>query len=65
MRRMSDGQDTELQGDGLLEMAWVVIANASDWTDETRSEWREAAERWRDAYHKTLPQVKAGAVPVS
>ena len=39
----------------LAEQAWVVIANASDWDEENRREWREAAERWRDAYFLTLP----------
>ena len=37
-------------------MAWVVIANASDWILESKhaAEWREAAERWRDAYFASL-----------
>jgi hypothetical protein len=39
--------------DDLLETAWVIIANASDWNNPN-SEWREAAERWRDAYFASL-----------
>jgi len=37
----------------LLEAAWGLIANAGngDWSKET-SEWREAANRWRDEYHE-------------
>ena len=38
----------------LLETAWVVIANASDWGE--RDDWQEAAERWRDQYHLWLDQ---------
>lgn len=38
----------------LLEIAWCVIANASDWDNPDRTEWRKAAERWRDKYHQTL-----------
>ncbi len=36
----------------LLETAWILIANASggDWT-RASSEWRAAAEKWRDRYH--------------
>lgn len=42
--------------DELLEAAWGIIANAwdGDW-DRASVEWREAAERWRDGYHATLP----------
>lgn len=38
----------------MLEAAWGVIANAMDWDDGTRAEWRGAAERWRDRYHAWL-----------
>ncbi len=43
----------------LLEMAWVVIANASDWNteDKDESEWLVAARRWRDDYHGTLAKT--------
>lgn len=36
----------------LLEMAWVIIANASggDWPVQSL-EWQQAAERWRDNWH--------------
>jgi len=39
----------------LLEAAWGIIANAheGDW-DRATCQWREAATRWRDEYHKTL-----------
>jgi len=33
-----------------IEMAWGVIANATDWDRDDRVEWRAAAERWRDEY---------------
>lgn len=43
----------------LLEAAWGLIANAygGDWDlASPASGWKEAAERWRDQYHKTLPR---------
>lgn len=42
--------------DDLIPAAWGIIANAGggDWGRET-PEWQEAATRWRDAYHETLP----------
>jgi hypothetical protein len=37
----------------LLYTAWTIIANAPDaWTEP--SEWRSAAERWRDRFHVWL-----------
>ena len=53
---MAETQDIETPGDDQLEMAWVVIANASDWDlgGKQPAEWREAAERWRDAYFALL-----------
>ena len=58
---MAETQDTEIQSDDLTEMAWVVIANASDWIlkGKQHTEWREAAARWRDAYFASLPDVEA------
>ncbi len=52
-------QDIETSGDDQLEMAWVVIANASDWMlkGKQHTEWVEAAERWRDAYFASLQGV--------
>ncbi len=46
----------------LLEAAWGVIANAhgGDWGQASPA-WRDAAERWRDQYHKTLPVAPKGA----
>lgn len=37
----------------MLEMAWVVIANASEgnWDKQT-DEWTEAATKWRDYYFR-------------
>jgi len=37
----------------LLEMAWVIIANAGggNWKKESK-DWQEAAAKWRDDYHK-------------
>ena len=39
------------------EAAWGLIANAygGNW-DQATDEWKKAAERWRDEYHKHLPQ---------
>lgn len=41
--------------DPLIESAWGLIANAwnGNWADSD-SPWVEAAERWRDEYHKRL-----------
>jgi len=43
------------EAEHLLEMAWGIIANAGqgDWTREGW-QWKEAAERWRDQYHRYL-----------
>ena len=53
---MAETQDIETPGDDQLATAWVIIANASDWDLEGKHqmEWREAAERWRDAYFVSL-----------
>lgn len=42
----------------LLETAWGIIANSygGNW-DKATDDWRGAAERWRDEYHKTLPDL--------
>lgn len=42
----------------LLEMAWVLIANAygGDW-DKAHTCWRATAQKWRDEYHATLPEA--------
>lgn len=48
-------QDAEPNGD-LLDTAWSIIANAGGGNWETQTEeWRQAARRWRDEYHKTFP----------
>ena len=49
--------------DDLLEAAWGLIANAhnGDW-DLAPTEWKEAAARWRDAYHSTIMQANSEAV---
>ena len=41
----------------MLEMAWVIIANAShgDWNRES-PQWREAALQWREDYHSWLTE---------
>ena len=56
---MAEPQDIETPGDDLLETAWVVIANASDWILEGKhqTEWVKEARRWRDDYFATLPTV--------
>ncbi len=55
---MAEPQDTETHGDELLEMAWVIIANAGGGNWETQSdEWVTAAERWRDEFHATLKDI--------
>lgn len=44
--------------DELLEMAWVIMANAADWLQEGKQydEWVEAAEKWRNDYFATLKE---------
>ena len=39
----------------LLELAWGIIANANEgnW-DKATPEWKKAAEKWRDDYHKLI-----------
>lgn len=38
-----------------LETAWGVIANARGWEPENeQTDWRKAAEQWRDQYHILL-----------
>src|SRR5690242_17420198 len=39
----------------MIELGWGLIANAShgDWAKEPWG-WREAAERWREQYHKFI-----------
>lgn len=58
--RRLDGQQSDVRPhvDPLLESAWGIIANAGggNW-DKEGSEWREAAERWRDGYHERLSVV--------
>ncbi len=47
----------------LLEAAWGLIANAygGDWDQAAEaSGWKQAAERWRDDYHRTLPPTARG-----
>lgn len=43
------------QREGLIEMAWAIIANAGEgnWHKE-HPDWRVAAERWHDEFHKLL-----------
>lgn len=46
----------------LLEWAWGIIANAGGGNWELESQgWREAAARWRDAYHGTQSSPNAPA----
>jgi len=47
--------DDDLPPDDLDYKAWVLLANVSegDWTKQT-PEWREAALRWREAFHESL-----------
>jgi hypothetical protein len=52
---------TKTEGDAddvedMLYEAWVVIANANGW--DSPSEWRAAAERWRDRWHAYLGSTK-------
>ena len=44
--------------DDLIESAWGIIANVR-WEDQNAN-WREAAIRWRDRYHKRLALVTEG-----
>lgn len=47
------------EADELLDLAWGVIANASDWNGGTPQQqtWRVAAVRWRDRYHEHLTRI--------
>ena len=53
----STGADMALPAEphmNLLETAWGVIANAG-WNDDAKTTgWQEAAERWRNDYHRWL-----------
>lgn len=42
-----------------LEFAWTIIANAyhGDWNSYAPTDWREAAEKWRDRYHEILKET--------
>ncbi len=40
----------------MLEMAWVILANATDWDRSERSEWITAAQKWRDDYFRFLKE---------
>jgi len=44
--------------DDLNEAAWVLLANAwnGNW-DDAPEDWKQAAIRWRDAYHSALPRT--------
>jgi hypothetical protein len=46
-----------------LEVAWGIIANASDWINHDAdvkgtTQWIEAAIRWRDKYHATIDEYR-------
>jgi len=66
-REVIDHSQPKVNGptDDLLETAWVIIANSygGNW-DMAGKDWREAAERWRDKYHETLPPVSDVPDPV-
>jgi len=53
IRRMGDWIERLLS---LAESAWGVIANAhgGDWDRAKNPDWKPAAERWRDEWHKAL-----------
>ncbi len=53
---------TSLQN--MAKSAWGIIANAGggDWDTQT-PDWRLAAERWRDEYHATLPNIGDAEAP--
>lgn len=48
-------REAKAEARDLAEVAWGIIANAGggDWERETK-EWRTAAVRWRDEYHRAL-----------
>ena len=52
-------EDDDMLPDDLLSEAWRVISNSPGWEsdegDTKDDEWRQAAIRWRDRWHATLP----------
>ena len=47
--------------------AWTIIANAyhGDWESNAPKEWREAATKWRDAFHASQPErVECRHIPM-
>ena len=49
--------------DDLLEMAWVIISNSSDWCKidclNEPDEWVDAAEEFRNHYFRMCPPNEA------
>ncbi len=41
---------------GLIANAWTIVEQADEWPD-LRKTWLAAAEKWRDDYLKSLPEV--------
>lgn len=59
MAKLLDGTDfDDVDMLDLCESAWGIIANAhyGNW-DEADPEWKAAAERWRDKWHRLLDQL--------
>ena len=52
----SDSEQPYEGVDGLLYDAWCVIANAPGWDED--GEWRGAATRWRNRWHRYLDWAK-------
>jgi hypothetical protein len=58
---MADGQlfrvciEKATSKDDLLEMAWVIIANAHQgFWENAPDAWQKAAAKWRDDYHAAV-----------
>ncbi len=68
-RRWCEAAEAQQHGwnypDDLIEAAWGIIANASDWNTEGRGEWRGAAERWREGFHDLLAANASTDQPTS
>ena len=59
-RELNAANDRIKRLEDCAEIAWGIIANVDDGSwQEQRSDWREAAIRWRDEQYAELSERKA------